>query len=232
MRKRNAVKKSRAGRREKTGLLAFVWSALTLTGQLVAHIKNVQLGYLRVGAGLAKVRDSKIYEVLKHPDLEDYAEKRLGLSKASLYRYLKIYSWVAKNKPEWLLPKPKGRIPDLTDISDAIRIEDTLKESPRMTQAKRKGLEELKNRALDGNLSQGEADRAIRKGSRASNALMTFASQIRSLRRKGARINGMPPEVLSHLDSAVTILTTEQQVAKAGLHLLSLPVETTTAALA
>ena len=68
MTKRNAVKKSRAGRREKTGLQAIVWSALTLTGQLVAHIKNVQLGYLRVGAGLAKVRDSKIYEVLSHLD--------------------------------------------------------------------------------------------------------------------------------------------------------------------
>lgn len=230
MSKRRTGKKSRTGSREKTGRQAVVWNALTFTGQLVAHIKNVQLGYLRVGAGLAQARDRKIYEILKHSDLEDYAEKRLGLSKTSLYRYLKIYTWVAKNKPEWLLPKPKGRIPDLSDISDAIRIEDELKQNKRMKPAKRKGLEELKQKALDSGLQDGEATRAVRKGSKASDSLSKFLSQLRHLRRSGAALTGMPPEVISHLDTAIDILQNEHAAAVAGLH--RIPVTMDSAAMA
>ena len=221
MSKRKAVKKRRTARREKTGRQAAVWKALTFTGQLVAHIKNVQLAYLRVGVYLARARDEKIYEVLKHPDLEDYAEKRIGLSRASLYRYLRIHAWVAKNKPEWLLPKPKGRIPDLSDISDAIRLEDALGQNKRMEPSKRKALEDLKQKALDGNLSQGEAGRALRKGSKGGDSLRAFASRLRNLRRSGAALTGMPPEVIAHLDSAINILKNEHAVAQAGLHLVS-----------
>ena len=223
MSKRKTVKKTGKRRSEKTGQQAVVWKALTFTGQLIAQIKNVQLGYIRVGVGLARARDEKIYEVLKHPNLEDYVEKRLGLSKASMYRYLKIYDWVAKNKPEWLLPKPKGRIPDLSDISDAIRIEDTLSENKRMEPSKREGLEELKQKALNGNLIKGVAGRALRKGSKGSDPLKAFTSSLRSLRRSGIRLTSMPPEVIAHLDSAIGILENEHAAAQAGLHLLSVP---------
>jgi len=51
--------------------------------------------------------------------------------------------------------------------------------------------------------------------------LAAFASKILQLRRSGARIKGMPPEVLSHLDSAAAILANEQKVAQAGLHLIT-----------
>jgi hypothetical protein len=181
---------------------------------------------------LARARDEKIYEVLKHPDLEDYAEKRVGLSRTSLYRYLKIHAWVAKNKPEWLLPKPKGRIPDLSDISDAIRIEDELKQNKRMRPSKRKGLEVLQQKALAGELRQGETSQALRKGSKGSDSLKKFLSQLLRLRRAGAALAGMPPEVISHLDSAIGILKNEHAASLAGLHRLSAPLNSAATAVA
>ena len=60
--------------------------ALQITWQLKGNLKNAQLAYLRVGALLTKVRDKNLYSELKHPSMEDYAEKRLQLGKTSLYR--------------------------------------------------------------------------------------------------------------------------------------------------
>jgi hypothetical protein len=48
---------------------------------------------LRVAALLAKVRDERLFAALKHPSIEESAAKRLGLQRASVYRYLQIYDW-------------------------------------------------------------------------------------------------------------------------------------------
>ena len=40
-----------------------------ITGQLLGHLKNVQIAYLRFAKLLARVRDEKIYEVLNHEDV-------------------------------------------------------------------------------------------------------------------------------------------------------------------
>lgn len=216
-----SIKRARRARGEKSEKQSLVWNALQVTGQLIGHLKNVQLAYIRVGAQLVRVRDEKLYEILKHPDLEDYAAKRLDLSKTSLYRYIRIHDWVAKNRPEWLLPKPKGRIPDLAEISDAIRIDDVLRSS-KITPAKRQGLEELKQQTLDGKSPAGAVAKAVKKDSKVYDSLKTFTSALRNLRRRGAALKGMPPEVISYLDSAIGILTNENAVACAGLHLISL----------
>lgn len=213
-------KKSGKVRREKSEKQAVVWAALSLTGQIIGHIKNVQKGYLRVGQCLAKVRDEKLFELLGHPDLADYAFKRLDLSKTSLYRYLQIFDWVSRNKPEFLDKGYKGRIPELADMSVALQADEQLVRSPRMREMKRKGLEAIKQQALAGNLDGTVAAKSLKKNNKISDPLAAFALKIQKLRRSGAGIAGMPPEALAHLDSAVAILTTEQKVALAGLHIV------------
>ena len=222
MSKRGVVKKKRTAP-PKTALQKAVWDALSFTGRLVARLKKVQIEYIKVGQALAKARDEKMYGILKHPSLEDYAEKRLGLSRSSLYRYLMIHDWVKANKPEWLLPKPKGRIPDLADIAEAIKIEDVLKEHPRMSQSKRNNLEELKQMALDNRLSRRETAKAVRTGSKSTALLKLFESRLRALRRDGTRITGVPSEVIGHLDSAIGLLKNEHAAMQAGLNKLAVP---------
>ena len=58
-----------------------------ITFVLKGHLKNVQLSYLRVGAGLAQIRDQRLYAALKYDSLESYARARLGLGRAAVYRY-------------------------------------------------------------------------------------------------------------------------------------------------
>src|SRR5262245_40682118 len=91
-----------------------VQEALQVTWTLKGHLKNAQLSYLRVGLLLARVRDEKLYDVLHHPDLEAYASERLRLQPSTLHGYLQVLAWVQANHPEWLQPKPKGYIPNLT----------------------------------------------------------------------------------------------------------------------
>ena len=60
--------------------------AVQITFVLKGHLKNMQLAYLRAAALLARMRDEKLYRALKHESLEDYADVRLGLQRAALYR--------------------------------------------------------------------------------------------------------------------------------------------------
>lgn len=215
-------KTGKKARRERSAKQEAVWQALSLTGQIIGHIKNAQKSYLRVGENLAKVRDEKIFETLGHTSMADYASKRLDLSEASLYRYLSIYDWTRKNKPEFLEKGYKGRIPDLADMAVAIDVDDQLVRRPRMTESKREGLEEIKQQALAGKLNSNDVGKALKKNSKASSPLAAFASKVRNLRRAGARITGMPPEALSHLDSAIAVLDNEQKAAVASLRLIPL----------
>jgi hypothetical protein len=81
---------------------------------------------LSVGKLLTDVRDRLLYKELKHASMEEYAWVRLELKRASLFRYLKVYAWVSKFHPEWLLPKPKGFIPDFGDTDDLIWIDEAI----------------------------------------------------------------------------------------------------------
>jgi len=186
--------------------------ALQLTWVLKGRLKNVQLEFLRIGAMLAQVRDEKMFDVLHHPNLEDYAEKRLQLGESSLYRYLRVYDWTKASHPEWLGPKPKGFVPELDDVAGLMWIENELKRKD-LTAADRQELEALQTKGLSGELRQRDLTE-WRKKDRKTDTLQTYYNKFRSLRTRSARIAGMPPEALKCLDDAIAILKNHQQAAK------------------
>src|SRR5690349_12617244 len=97
------------------GKLSPAQRANQITFVLKGHLKNAQIAYLRAAALLAKVRDEKLYAALRYRSLEDYSLARLGLAKPSLYRYLQIYDWARDYHRAWLVRRPKGFIPEMTD---------------------------------------------------------------------------------------------------------------------
>jgi hypothetical protein len=190
----------------KSPLQQKVQNALQTTWFLKGHLKNAQIAYIRVGVGLAKVRDEKLYEALKHPDIVDYATKRLNLGISSLYRYLRVHDWILEHHKEWLQPNLKEFIPDLADVADLIIIETKLK-NEKISPNKKSTLETLRDKALEGSLRKGELSRAMKTGRQISeDSLRKFLSKLRALRRYGAQIKVMPAEVITEMDSAIEIL--------------------------
>jgi hypothetical protein len=183
-----------------------VQQALQVTWQLKGQLKNIQLAYIRAGAMLVKVRDERLYAALGHPDLESYAQERLQLGRSSLYRYLRVYDWIAQRHPEWLAPKVKGGIPPLDDAENLIWIEEELAKKGLRSERK-KALEELKAKALDGRLTDVEMAAFRRRNTESDDAVKSFLSRLRLLRRRGAELDKVPPEVLADLDAAITALS-------------------------
>jgi len=220
MKKKTKVKSPKKVKsKPKSAKATAVQEALQITWLLKGNLKNAQLSYLRVGKLLAQVRDKKMYSELGHADIEDYSEKRLQLGRSSLYKYLQVYDWVGKFHPEWLQPKPKGFIPDLYDISDLIYIEQELARKD-LQQPTRIALEELKGKALAGTLTKGKLDPIRQRTHGSKDGLKAFLSKLRLLRKRGAELASMPPEVISYLDSAIEVLKNDGTVKTAGLHLL------------
>ena len=182
-----------------------VQEALQVTWLLKGKLKSAQIAYLRIGELLIQVRDKKLYAELKHVDMEEYARERLGLSRATLYRYMQAYDWVKCSHPEWLEDKPKGFIPDLSDIGDMIWMEDQLKRTS-LAAVDRKGLEELMQKAQAGELRQGQLAAYRQKDGKTTETITTYLGKFRDLRIRSARVKGMPPEVIRYLDSAIEIL--------------------------
>ena len=172
-----------------------------------------------MGILLARVRDEKLYAALGHADMESYAEERLHLGRASLYRYLQVHDWISQFHKEWLEPKPKGFIPDLTDIADLIFIERELARKD-LDPKKRAALEDLKKKALDGRLRQGDLDPFRRGKHGRDEGLKSFLSKLRLLRRRGSGLASMPPAAFSYLDAAIEIIQNAQTLQIAGLDLI------------
>jgi hypothetical protein len=214
--KANSVKKS-AARKKVAAPRTATQEALQVTWLLKGNLKNAQLAYLRIGALLSQVRDKKLYAELKHADIEDYAEKRLQLGKTSLYRYILVYDWVNKTHPEWLKPKPQGFIPDLSDIADLIWIEKELDQKD-VKPAEKAWLEELRKKALQGQLRKGETDKIRRRGLKMEDSLKSYISKLRNLRMRASQLASMPAEVITHLDAAIDILKNAQPLAKCGIN--------------
>ncbi len=200
---RNA--KVKAVKKTITGPGDVVQEALQVTWLLKGNLKNAQLSYIRVGILLARVRDEKLFSALKHPDIESYGEARLSLKRASLFRYLQVHDWIAEFHPEWLLPKPKGFIPELNDAFDLIWIDSELAR-PELPAKTKTDLQGLKKKALAGTLAKSELVPYRRKGRKGSDARKAFVSKLRLLRRRGAQLSGMPAETISHLDAAIDSL--------------------------
>ena len=188
-----------------------VQEALQVTWRLKGDLKNAQLAYLRVGISLARVRDEKLYAALKHPDIESYAEQRLHLGRASLYRYLQVYDWAAASHPEWLQPRPKGFIPSLADATGLIWIEGQLARKG-LDPKRRAALEALHQKGLDGSLTQKELNDFRRKGRPDGSGLKAYLSALRLIRKRGEQLPNLPAEVLSHLDSAIGVLENDHNL--------------------
>jgi hypothetical protein len=164
------------------------------------------------------MRDKNLYKALGHEDLEICAQKRLNLAKASLYRYLQVHDWIQKFHREWLEPRPKGFIPDLADAVDLIWIERELARED-LDEKKRAELEELRKKALDGSLREGELGRWRRQGRRKSeDALKSFLSKLRRMRKAGSELAGVPAEVISLFDHAIEILEERRALHAAKTH--------------
>ena len=207
-----------AGKEPVKASPAAVKEALQTTWLLKGHLKNAQVAYIRVGVLLTKVRDKELYKALGHADMVSYAKERLRLGRSSLYKYLQVHDWILEFHKEWLEPKPKGFIPDLADAGDLMWIERELARK-NLDAKKRAELEELRKKALDGRLRKGDLGRWRRPGPRGEDALKSFLSGLRLMRKRGSEIADMPAEVLSDLDSAIEILKNAHTLHSAGISL-------------
>jgi len=216
MTKKKTEKKGLKKQRTLTPQGKAAQEALQITWLLKGSLKNVQLSYLRVGKLLSQVREKKMYEALGHADIEDYAEKRLQLGRASLYRYMQVHDWVSKNHPEWLQPKPKGYIPDLYDVASLMTVEKGLQQK-NVSPQKRTKLQALKDKALAGGLTEGEVRELGKTSAAKVYTLKSIATNLKALRKKVAGVSGMPSEVIAHLDAALAILNNENAIAHVQL---------------
>ncbi len=182
-----------------------VREATRINWLLKGQLKSAQLQYLRIGALLIEMRQKTLYDALGHASLEEYAEKRLRLRRSSLYRYIQVYEWVAEFHNEWLLPKPKGFIPELNDVADVMWIERKLKERDLTTQT-RKELETMRTEALEGRLRDSELEVWRKRGGREENALKSFLQKLRLLRRRGAELKDIPKDAIIRLDESIEII--------------------------
>jgi len=174
MSKTREVRALQAGKEPSKAPPADVKEALETTWTLKGHLKNAQIAYIRVGVLLAKVRDRKLYKALGHANMESYAEERLRLGRASLYRYLQVHDWIQEFHKEWLEPKPKGFIPDLADAGDLIWIERELGRKD-LDAKKKADLDELRKKALDGRLREGDLGRwRVRPGRLPRTSIVMF----------------------------------------------------------
>lgn len=190
--------------------------ALQVTFVLKGNLKRAQLMCLFIARQLADVRDRSLYAALGHKDMEDYAHQRLDLSRATLYRYLHVYDWVKQSHPEWLEKNVKGKVPDLSDIGDLMWIENALA-GKSLAPARRTELESLRTKALAGSLRRSELRTFRQEGKPARDALAALATDLNAVRKKAAKVEGVPPELLSHLDAAINLAGHETMLKVAGI---------------
>jgi len=171
-----------------------------ITYFLKGDLKRIQVAYIRAGAKLAQIRDEKLYRALKHDTLEDYAQRRLGLGRSALYRYLQIHDWVRRDHPGWLARHPKGFIPELTDAYGLMWIEQQLRDEHLGPQT-RKELEALRKKALEGKLTKKDVEDFKHRGGTRRDSLAAVASSLRAIRRRAAALADFPPHLLRQLDA-------------------------------
>ena len=176
--------------------------AIQVTFVLKGHLKNARIGYIRAAVLLARVRDQKLWNALGHPSMEDYAQRRLGLRRSALYQYLQIHDWLRDYHPAWLVRRPKGFIPELTDASALVWIDKKLRDR-HLSDSLRAELEALRKKGMSGTLTDEEFRRLRQRGRRVLTPLRALLARLRAARRVAARIPEAPPAALAALDSAI-----------------------------
>lgn len=195
--------------------------AAQLTFLLKGHLKNARVAYIRAAVALAKVRDEKLWRTLRHPSMVDYAWKQLRLKESTLYKYLHVHDWLKKSHPSWLARRPKGFIPELSDVESLEWIEKHLGDAD-LDEALRKELERARGKALKGELSDREFRGLARRGRKKVTTLRSLLSRTRALRNEAAEVAKVPPKALVAYDEAIraieSVLGSTRRVARlAGL---------------
>ena len=176
--------------------------AIQVTFVLKGHLKNARIAYIRAAVLLARVRDEKLWSALGHPTIEDYALRRLGLRRSALYQYLQIHDWLRDYHPAWLVRRPKGFIPELSDASALVWIDKKLRDR-HLSDSLRAELEALRKKGMNGTLTDEEFRRLRQRGRRVVTPLRALLARLRAARRAAARIPEAPPAALAALDSAI-----------------------------
>lgn len=156
-----------------------------------------------------------MFTTLGHPGIEDYAEKRLNLGRASLYQYISVYDWVKTSHAEWLIKHPKGFIPDLSDVADLMWIEKKLADKT-LNSETRVRLQELRTKGLTGKLRQRDLRDFRKKSEPQVNALKLYLTALFGIRRRGMKLRDMPEEAITKLTGAIEIIQNALAVKKAG----------------
>ena len=173
-----------------------------VTFLLKGHLKNARIGYIRAAKLLARVRDEKLWKALKFPDIEAYARQDLGLGRSSLYHYLQVHDWLRDYHPAWLERRPKGFIPEISDIGMLVWIEKRLR-TAHLPEPLRKELEALRAKAMTGKLTEREFREFRDRGRRKTEPLRVLLRRLRSIRRFAVAIPKAPPDVIAAIEEAI-----------------------------
>src|SRR5262249_46634978 len=122
----------------------------------------------------------------------------LRLQPSTLHGYLQVLAWVQANHPEWLQPKPKGYIPNLTRATALIWIEKRLERGV-LTPEQRAELEKLRQEALEGKLTDKEG-RDYRGRTKRPPDFRAFLTRLRALRGFALQIPSFPDAGFQGLD--------------------------------
>ena len=179
------------------------------------------MAYIRVAALLAKVRDEELYRALGHASMDDYADARLALQHAQLYRYLAVYDWIREFHRPWLARRPRGFIPELSDAQALMWIERRLAE-PHLGDALRKELERLRAKALAGRLTRREFEDVRREGHASTPPLRAVLGTLRVARRRLASVPG-GSGLLAKLDALIQDVERALATARGVARLVGLP---------
>jgi hypothetical protein len=176
-----------------------------ITFLLKGNLKNARIAYIRVAVMLAEVRDEALWKALHYPSLADYAEKQLRLAEPTLYKYLRVHDWLKKSHPSWLVSRPKGFIPELSDVVSLEWIEERL-EDANLEPGLRKELEDARKRALVGTLSYRDFVALRSRAQKKLTTLRSILARTRALAKAALRVPNLPPAALDGYDAAIRAL--------------------------
>jgi hypothetical protein len=173
-----------------------------VTFVLKGHLKNARIGYIRAASLLARVREEKLWKALGHATIEEYAERRLGLGRTSLYRYLQVHDWLRDYDPAWLTRRPKGFIPEISDIGTLVWIDKQLRNA-HLAEPLRKELEAMRTKAMAGKLSEREFREFKNRVARRKNPLRVLLGRLRGIRRFATSLSHHPPAAIAGIEAAI-----------------------------
>ena len=187
-------------------------AASRFTYFLKGDLKRKEQLFILIAKKLVRVRDEKLWQTLKHENIEEYARERLGMQRSTLYHYLQVHDWLARDHPAWLGRKPRGFIPSLTGASALMWIENRLRDE-QPTGERLRLLESMRRQALRGTLTDEEFAE-LRSGIRpAIEPLRAMLRSLQSLRRRSDAVKQFPAAARAAIDDAIRAL--EQSIGSA-----------------